>query len=91
MSESRNEAISLLVLPLKIATEAIPRVIRSYDDQTKFMASLSSTCKPLYSFFQRELDQRAAQQLLTLVLKPTKANLKKAKKDVHSKSKVTVY
>jgi hypothetical protein len=80
MSESRNEAISFLDLPLEIATEAIPRVIKSYDDQTKFMASLSNTCKPLYSFFQQELDQRAAQQLLTLVLQPMQANLEKAKK-----------
>jgi hypothetical protein len=80
MSESRNKAIGLLDLPIEIPTAALPRVIESYDDQTKVMAALSSTCKPLYGFFQPELDQRAAQQLLSLVLKPTKANLEKAKK-----------
>lgn len=80
MSESRNNPINLLELPVDVLGTALPQAIMSLDGSTQIIATLSGTCQSLNSFFQPELDQRAAQQLLSLVLKPTEENVKKAKK-----------
>lgn len=82
MSGGRKNSINLLDLPSEILTHALPNTVKPYLDQTRFIATLSSTCKSISLFFQPALGQRAAQCLLSLVLKPTQANLEKAKKIV---------
>lgn len=80
MAESRNNTTSLLDLPTDVICTELPQAIVSSSDATNIMKTLSSTYTGFYSLFQSELDKRAAQQLLTYVLKPTQANLEKAKK-----------
>ena len=77
MSDSRKNTMNLLQLPDDVLRTALPQAIMSLNSRAQFMATLSGTCKSLNSFFQPKLDQ---QLLLTLVLKPTQANIEKAKK-----------
>ena len=77
-SESENDALNILNLPDEIVL-AIPNSV-SENTATKIMLTLSSSSDALYRLFQPELDKQAAQQLLSLVLKPTQENLEKAKK-----------
>ena len=78
-TESSNNQINILDNILDLPNEMLVAIPTAASVQTsnKVMSTLFKTCTTFNNLFREKL---AAQQLLELVLKPTKANLDKAKK-----------
>lgn len=66
MAKSRHDTVNILNLPDEMIVGI--RNMVSANTSTEVMKTLSSTCSTLYNFFKPDLDQQAAQQLLTYVI-----------------------